>query len=94
VTRTDSADSAAGSGNDVAMNKPPSAAKANCDAAPAQVAVGRRGTPELAETARQQAGAATVRMLQHGQVTTREYLASRLTLQLDEAGFVVRVSCG
>ena len=67
---------------------------AACDAARAQGALGRRGTPEVAEAARREAGADTVRLIGYGQVVTKEYLFGRLNLQLDELGTVVQVYCG
>jgi hypothetical protein len=65
-----------------------------CNAAPAQGAVGEVGTPALAETARQQAGARTVRVIGHDDMVTKEYDTTRLNLQLDARGRVVRVYCG
>lgn len=67
---------------------------AACDAARAQDALGKRGTPELAEAARREAGAKTVRLIRHGQVVTKEYLFGRLNLQLDPQGNVTQVYCG
>ncbi len=69
-------------------------ASGSCDAAPAQDAVGRPASPQLAETARRQAGARTVRVIGHDDMVTKEYDTTRLNLQLDERGRVVRVYCG
>lgn len=69
-------------------------ASGSCDAAPAQGAVGQPGSPQLAETARQQAGARTVRVIGHDDMVTKEYDTTRLNLQLDPRGRVVRVYCG
>lgn len=67
---------------------------AACDAARAQGALGQRGTPEVAEAARREAGAQTVRLIRFGQVVTKEYRFGRLNLQLDAQGQVVQVYCG
>ncbi|MEY4711995.1 MAG: hypothetical protein RIS88_1445 [Pseudomonadota bacterium] len=69
-------------------------AAGRCDAAPAQGAVGQAASPAVAETARQQAGARSVRVIGHDEVVTKEYDTSRLNLQLDARGMVVRVYCG
>lgn len=65
-----------------------------CNAEPAQGAVGQPASPQRAETARQLAGAQTVRVIGHDDMVTKEYDTSRLNLQLDERGRVVRVYCG
>jgi len=65
-----------------------------CNAAPAQGAVGQVASAALAETARQQAGARTVRVIGHNDVVTKEYDTGRLNLQLDARAQVVRVYCG
>lgn len=65
-----------------------------CQPQAAQEALGRQATPELAERARQLAGAATVRVIGHDDMVTKEYLASRLNLDLDEAGVVRKIYCG
>ena len=67
---------------------------AACDAARAQDALGKRGTPEVAEAARREAGAQSVRIIGSGQVVTKEYLFGRLNLQLDAQGNVAQVFCG
>ena len=65
-----------------------------CRAEAAQAAVGQAGSPQLAEWARQQSGALKVRVIGHDDMVTKEYDSSRLNLQLDPAGKVVRVYCG
>lgn len=65
-----------------------------CQPQAAQEALGRKASPELAERARQLAGAATVRVIGHDDMVTKEYLASRLNLDLDEDGVVRKIYCG
>jgi hypothetical protein len=65
-----------------------------CDASPVQALVGQSVTPLAAEAARLQAGARTVRVIDHDQIISKEFNATRLSLQLDARGRVVRVSCG
>jgi hypothetical protein len=65
-----------------------------CNAAPAQFAVDRNANAALEEEARTRAGAKTVRVLKPGQMVTMEFNAERLSLTVDDAGRVTRVSCG
>lgn len=65
-----------------------------CQPQAAQEALGQQASPALAERARQLAGAATVRVIRHGDMVTKDYLASRLNLDLDEDGLVRRIYCG
>ena len=65
-----------------------------CRAAAAQAAVGQPGTARLAEWARSQAGALKVRVIGPDDMITKDYDTSRLNLQLDAGGKVVRVYCG
>lgn len=67
---------------------------AGCEAARAQAAVGQPGTSQLAEWARVQAGARSVRLIGHDEMVTKEYNSTRLNLQLDEGRRVARVYCG
>ncbi len=67
---------------------------AQCDTARLQNVVGHPGSAQLAEAARLQAGATTVRMVQHDQMVTREYQVGRLTLWLDANGRVREANCG
>ena len=69
-------------------------AEGACDASPAQALVGQSVTPQAAEAARLQAGARTVRVITHDQIISKEFDATRLSLQLDARGRVVRVFCG
>lgn len=65
-----------------------------CNAAAAQFAVGLPGSAQLAGRAMQAAGAQRFRWLRPGEVVTMEYDASRLNLEVDATGKVIRVRCG
>lgn len=65
-----------------------------CRPQAAQDALGLKGSPELAERARLAAGAASVRVIGHDDMVTKEFLASRLNLLLDEEGLVTKIYCG
>jgi hypothetical protein len=65
-----------------------------CDASQAQGVVGRSVTPQEAQALRQQAGARTVRVIGYDQIISKEFNATRLSLQLDASGRVVRAFCG
>lgn len=65
-----------------------------CNAQPAQAFIGRTNTAQNLEQARQRSGAAMARMLHPGQVTTREFNAERLNLEVDSTGRILAVRCG
>lgn len=65
-----------------------------CDASLAQGVLGQSVTPQAAEAARLQAGARTVRVIDHDQIISKEFKATRLSLQRDARGQVVRAFCG
>jgi len=67
---------------------------AQCDAAPAQFAVGQAVSGGLVEDARRAAGAPMARVLRPGQVVTMEFNDARLNLNIDASGVVVSVKCG
>lgn len=67
---------------------------AQCDATRLQNVAGQPGSTQLAEAARVQAGATTVRIVRHDQMVTKEYLVGRLTLWLDAQGLVREANCG
>ncbi len=75
---------------------PPAAAvdAAACDAVQAQWLVGKTPTEAEVEQARTDAGAQSVRSLKPDQVVTMEFNATRLNLDVDDAGTVVGVRCG
>ena len=66
----------------------------SCAAGPAQAALGRPYTPELAQRAGAASGAGLVRRLTPQTQVTLEYRADRLNLDTDAAGNVTRVHCG
>ena len=76
------------------QDTPLRSAASACNASLAQAAVGQLASPALAEAARQQAGARSVRVIGHDDMVTKEYDTSRLNLQLDLKGRVTRVYCG
>lgn len=65
-----------------------------CQARLAEVYIGRRPTPELAQSARMLAGGQTVRVLAHDQVVTREYMVDRLNIHLGPDGTIAQITCG
>jgi len=73
---------------------PSSDEKAACQASAAAFAVGQEALPSLVETARRQAGAESVRVVRHDEITTREYMVGRLNLRLGPDGRVAEVDCG
>ncbi len=76
---------------DAAATPPP---VGSCDASQVQGLVGQAYTDELAEQARQDAGAGQVRQLKPDQVITLEYLGERLNIEVDEKNLVSGVRCG
>jgi hypothetical protein len=76
---------------------PPAAAPApmgECSAQPAQFAVGKNSTATVVESARSRSGAHVARILRPGQMTTKEFNAQRLNLEVDASGRIVSVRCG
>ncbi|MFT3813963.1 MAG: I78 family peptidase inhibitor [Acidovorax sp.] len=65
-----------------------------CNAAPAQGAVGQNATATVTEQARKRSGALMARILRPGQVVTKEYDTQRLNLEVDATGRIVAVRCG
>lgn len=72
----------------------PAGVAAQCNAQPAQFAVGQNSTARVMESARARAGAEMARVLRPGQMVTKEFNAQRLNLQVDANGRIVAVSCG
>ena len=70
------------------------APKQICNAQPAQSFVGRTNTSANLEQARQRSGAAMARVLPPGQMTTKEFNAQRLNLEVDATGRILVVRCG
>lgn len=77
-----------------AQRAPAPAPKQICNAQPAQSLVGRTNTSQNLEQARQRSGAAMARVLHPGQVTTREFNAERVNLEVDATGRILAVRCG
>ena len=67
---------------------------AACDTVQAQWLVGKVPTEAEVEQARSDSGAEVVRTLKPGQVVTMEFNASRLNIDVDDAGTVISVRCG
>jgi hypothetical protein len=65
-----------------------------CNSAGAAFAVGHAAGEALVSQAGVRAGAARVRILRPGQMVTQEFDASRLNLEVDAGGRVIRVRCG
>ncbi|MHC6226065.1 I78 family peptidase inhibitor [Pseudomonas sp. X10] len=65
-----------------------------CQASGADFTLGKPGTAELLEQARQSSGSQTARILKPHDVVTLEYRSDRLNLNVDEQGVVTRVNCG
>lgn len=85
------ADAAATPDQEVATTPPP---VGTCDASQVEGLVGQPYTGELAEQARQDAGAAQVRMLKPNQPITMEFLGERLNIEVDDKNLVSGVRCG
>ena len=66
----------------------------SCDAAKAQSFVGEPENAAIAERARKESGARTVRWLRPGQIVTMEYRDDRLNLELDSQGKIIAIRCG
>ena len=60
----------------------------------AQFAVGQNSTASVMESARARSGAHMARILRPGQVTTMEFNAQRLNLEVDAGGRIVAARCG
>ena len=65
-----------------------------CNQTGAQWAVGKTNTEHNVNEARKRAGAYMVRVLRHGQPTTREFNAERLNLEVDATGRITAARCG
>lgn len=69
-------------------------AQQRCDTNGAQWAVGKTNTEHNVNEARKRAGAYMARVLRPGQVTTREFNAERLNLEVDATGRIIAARCG
>jgi hypothetical protein len=72
----------------------PAAPEGQCNSAGAEFAIGHVAGEALSSQAATRAGASRVRVLRPGQMVTQEFDASRLNLEVDASGRVVRVRCG
>ena len=73
---------------------PPVFAPDECDAQAAQFVVGRQYDTPLGEEARARSRAERMRALRPGDMTTMEFNARRLTIDVDGSGKVVAARCG
>ena len=64
-----------------------------CDSSNIQQFVGREATSELGAEMQRVSGAAILRWVPHGTRITMEYRSDRLTVYLDAANRVERISC-
>jgi hypothetical protein len=71
---------------------PPTAAA--CDSVKARFTIGERATNDLLERARVAAQAERARFLRPNQPVTREFLSTRLNLNLDSQDIVQSATCG
>ena len=76
----------------LAQSAPPG--RAGCAADRARFAVGEVYTPDLAERARQAAGARLVRKIERGGAYTMDFSPDRLNVEVDQGGTVAGVECG
>ena len=65
-----------------------------CDAEAVQHFVDQRITTEMAEKAREEAGAKYLRVTQPNQPVTMDYNPQRLNIDIDDADSIIRLSCG
>ena len=65
-----------------------------CNQAAAQWAVGKTNTENTIREARKRSGAYMARVLRPGQITTREFNAERLNLEVDGTGRIIKAFCG
>lgn len=85
----------AGSGSSQAGGNPQAPRpQQRCDTNGAQWAVGKTNTEHNVNEARKRAGAYMVRVLRPGQVTTRDFNAERLNLEVDATGRIIAARCG
>lgn len=87
-----SSPAASGSGGTAAA--PAGAPPERCSSEPLADLVGKPGSLELLEQARQRAGAQRARMLTPDDMVTLEYDSQRLNIYLDEQDKVRMASCG
>lgn len=89
--------SASGSGDTppaVSADAAVGASTSACDANAAGFAVGQAFTEALGKDMQAKSGAKTMRVLPFGGMATMDFREDRLTVSLDKAGKVERISCG
>ena len=69
-------------------------ASMSCNALEAKVAVGKQATAALVNDSRIRSGSQMARVIRPGQMVTKEYVAARLNLAVDDSGVVTAVTCG
>lgn len=72
----------------------PPATVGECNAGPAQFAVGRDQNAPLVEEVRQRSGSREARVLRPNQVVTMEFNSQRVNVIVDAANKVAAVRCG
>lgn len=72
----------------------PTAGDGRCDAEAVQHFVDQRITAEMAEKAREEAGAKHLRVIQPNQPVTMDYNPQRLNIDIDDDDSIIRLSCG
>lgn len=65
-----------------------------CDAAPAQMALGRTATGEVGAELLRVTGARDLRWLAPGMAATMDFRADRLTVSYDDKMTITRIACG
>ncbi|HUG62822.1 MAG TPA: I78 family peptidase inhibitor [Methylomirabilota bacterium] len=67
---------------------------AACDASAARFAIGREPSRDVVEEAIRSAGATEARVIPFGAPATMDFMATRLTIELDRRGRIDRIMCG
>ncbi|QEA13930.1 I78 family peptidase inhibitor [Comamonas flocculans] len=78
----------------VPLGRSDAPAGGTCAAAGAQAVVGKVASAQVVERARVGAGARMARVLHPGQVTTKEFDAQRLNLEVNARGVILAARCG
>lgn len=85
-------------GSALAADQPPTTVSSEqamqCDASKAQWALGKTLDDATISRLRRDAGATSVRVIEHGMMVTMEHNEARLTINLDELFRVRQVRCG
>lgn len=65
-----------------------------CGAQRVQDRIGRQHDEGLAESIRQESGAAVLRVIRPGHVYTMDYRSERINVHIDEGGVITSIGCG